>query len=178
MSELTNWKTLTKTQSWGGLGSFGIKIEVAGTHLPKDWENKEISRAIYEAAGKLEDAIRAVAIAEDPVSLAAAKKERENLLACFGDKKIFVQDLPNGYCSRWCCKHLPWFRVTTEVGIIEIGWRKSVIMIDWTDVPGSLKANVLFPHQDVTKFEKGIHAWGYEKATVYLQSIMSSTPIE
>ena len=76
-------------------------------------------------------------------------------------------------------------RVTSKLGHIKVGWRRSVINIDWKD--SALKVEnkhryseshpklrlptgeELFPNESVTKFETGIHAWGYEKLTEYLK---------
>ena len=91
----------------------------------------------------------------------------------FGSETIYVEEIPNGYCNRYCCKHLPWFVVTTKVGRITIGWRKRVINIDWEGSAITKKANELFPQEDVTKGDKLIHAWGYEKAKEYIGVLLS-----
>lgn len=107
------------------------------------------------------------------VSADLANAQREQLLACFPDN-IFVEAMPNGYCSRWCCKHLPWFKVTTEAGVFVIGWRKRVIHLEWTGVPNSKLAEELFPNEDVTKGERYIHAWSYDQAEGYIATIIAN----
>jgi hypothetical protein len=105
---------------------------------------------------------------------------RENMKAKFkeifekaGFKKITLWATPNKYCS---CDHCaPWFKVYTKFGIINIGWRKRVINIDWKglDVNPSLREEILslFTEEDVTKGDNNIHAWGWEKAEEYLTKI-------
>lgn len=102
-----------------------------------------------------------------------AKEEKEKLLSLFPDKS-FVLEIPNGYCSDWCCKHLPWFTVTTKVGPITIGWRKRVISIDWKQTVRTKTSNELFAKEDVTKEYKLIHAWSYEDAKRYVNAIINS----
>jgi hypothetical protein len=99
-----------------------------------------------------------------------AADERAAILGLFPNP-IFVEDLPNGYCSRGCCRHRPWFLVTTPIGRIKIGWRKRVISITWDDTDRPY-ADQLFPNEDVTKFNKTIHAWGLEKAKEYLKVLL------
>lgn len=88
-------------------------------------------------------------------------------------------EIPNGYCSRECCKHLPWFIYHTPDGDIRLGWRKRVISIEW------LENYKIFSHsfqaEDVTKgfsksedYSRYIHAWGKEKAIEYLLAAKNS----
>jgi len=77
--------------------------------------------------------------------------------------------IPNGYCSKECCTHLPWYEVETMRGTIIIGWRKSVIMIDWSKTgnvidPKKWGDDTVYPTRDQTF----IHAHGYAKAVEYL----------
>ena len=73
---------------------------------------------------------------------------------------------PNQYCS--CHRCPPWFKVKTVQGEFEVGWRKRVIHIGWSNdnVPADL-----FKDQDVTKDTHLIHAWGYERAEEYLKKL-------
>lgn len=61
----------------------------------------------------------------------------------------------------------PWWLVKTKYGLIEIGWRKRVISINWEDT----KLDFLVSEDDVTKSGSGIHAWSYIKAVEYLSSL-------
>lgn len=134
--------------------------------------NPLLHRAIWDAGEKIIAEIEASQIAKNPDSALRAQNEREKLLACFPEK-IFVKEIPNGYCNRSCCRHLPWFVVTTHVGPITIGWRKSVISIDWSESLVQTDAKTLFPDEDVTRYDSHIHAWGYEKAAQYLKVILA-----
>ena len=58
----------------------------------------------------------------------------------------------------------PWWLVKTPRGLIEIGWRKRVISIDWQET--EIKCKVT--DDDVTKAETMVHAYGYAKALEYL----------
>ncbi len=74
---------------------------------------------------------------------------------------------PNGYCP---CEHCePWAHMITEIGEIEIGWRKRVIHIDWKKT--GCQFPDLFKGQDVTQWATGIHAWGRDKAIEYLHRL-------
>jgi hypothetical protein len=102
-----------------------------------------------------------------------AQKEKEEILKLFGDRKIFVKETPNEYCDCYICKQLPWFVVVTDKGAVKIGWRKRVININWDQSGINSTAEELFKDEQTTKFDKTIHAWGYEKAKEYLDKILS-----
>jgi hypothetical protein len=152
--------------------SFGIHIDVAGTNLP-DLEASPIYTAAYQANKLVTSAILAERLRLDPTAQERAKNQREGLLACFPDC-IYVEEIPNGYCSDYCCRHLPWFIVTTTRGRVKIGWRKRVISIDWSECPDTDISINLFPEENVTMGARDIHAWDYEKAKQYLDAILES----
>lgn len=58
----------------------------------------------------------------------------------------------------------PWWLVETPYGLVEIGWRKRVISIDWNDTP----VREIVTEDDVTKDATMVHAWSYAKAVEYL----------
>lgn len=170
------YKNLYSQSSSGIYGIFAIKIEVAGSNLP-DLGLDSISNAAYEAARVIQAEIMAAAVAANPDARRTAIEERQAILDVFSSphiSPIFVEEIQNGYCPDWCCRHLPWFVVTTQVGRIKIGWRKRVISIEWEDTVRTATAEELFPGEDTTKGEKFIHAWGYEKAKEYVMAIVNS----
>ncbi len=60
-----------------------------------------------------------------------------------------------------------WWFVKTDVGWIEIGWRKRVISINWEDTP----IRMFVTKDDVTKEEHYAHAWDNLKAVEYLKTL-------
>lgn len=98
----------------------------------------------------------------------------EALLSCFPqDTKVYVKRIPNEYCNDYCCVNRPWLKVTTHKGVIKIGWRKRVIVIDWSESDiVHISGTSLFKDENVTSWDKGIHAWGYEKAKEYLKRLL------
>jgi hypothetical protein len=152
-------------EGWGD-HNFGTFIDVSvGRPL-----TREDGYVIEKHADEIRNELLAITIKQDPVKMQEAADERAAILGLFPNP-IFVEDLPNGYCSRGCCRHRPWFLVTTPIGRIKIGWRKRVISITWDDTDRPY-ADQLFPNEDVTKFNKTIHAWGLEKAKEYLKVLL------
>jgi hypothetical protein len=109
----------------------------------------------------------------DPKVKEQAAKDRREILSLFVGQQIFVEEVDNEYMIHPYSKHYPWFIVTTTKGRIKIGWRKRVINICWDDSIIEQKAKDLFPNEDVTKFDKTIHAWGYEKAKEYIELLLA-----
>lgn len=179
-----DYHELHKEESAGVYGAFGLKILVA-VHpaqeegqepVTVDLDHESIRYACYDAKKAIQSAIMERVIAQLPGAQARAKSQREHLLGLF-PQPIYVEEIPNGYCNDYCCKHLPWFIVTTTLGRFKIGWRKRVINIDWSETRGTKTSTELFPHENVTKDERGIHAWGYEEAKAYVAAIISGQPL-
>ncbi len=97
------------------------------------------------------------------------KDEAVNLFRLAGFAVTKTWELVNGYgagpprCE--CCGS--WWLLRTELGLVEIGWRKCVISIDWSDTPVKLTN---FPEADawVTHGDDYTHAHGPAKALEYL----------
>lgn len=168
--------TIYETIGCGVHGTMGVRIQIASSRLDlkhPDFQNDALSGVGYDAAKLVQEELTAAVIAASPEVLARAAKERADLLALF-PSPIFVETIPNGYCSSACCRHLPWFVVTTTVGRINLGWRKRVIAIDWSGTVGTKTSAELFAKEDVTKGERDIHAWSLDKAREYIAAIMES----
>lgn len=103
----------------------------------------------------------------DGAAIIAGEDEVKALTNCFKGP-IFVERIPS------CCANRPWLIVTTKIGRIKIGWRKSVIQIDWSDSTVNDFADELFPDEDVTKSGRVIHAWSLEDAVKYLKVIQKA----
>lgn len=165
-----NYVQVSSYEAYGHPG-IGIKILVAHDRPLTDDETFEIGRH----AEKIRDLILEKTFAMDPEKIEQAAQERQEILGLF-DAPIYVEEFPNGYCPSYCCKHLPWFVVTTPKGRIKIGWRKRVISIDWSDTRIAETAAEMFPAEDVTKEGRLIHAWGLEKARQYVKVLLFVAP--
>ncbi len=168
MSE-PEYKKVYYQESSGEHGTIGLQIFIASTEPYS--ENAKLQQVLYNAGDAIREELIAISIANDPSSKQAAEKERQEIIALF-DEPIFVEEIPNGYCSRSCCRHLPWFVVTTTVGRFTIGWRKSVISIEWKNFKSL--PDILFPEENVTMGPCYIHAYGYEKAKQYIKTIIAA----
>jgi hypothetical protein len=62
----------------------------------------------------------------------------------------------------------PWWEVETQLGKITIGWRKRVIVIDWT----STGFEYIVTNDQVTKDEVHVHAFSYALAVEYLSALL------
>lgn len=153
---------------------FGLKMFVKTDHKLTDEERGAFSRA--------GDAIRSAVMKEsvriDPKTASSAELERAEIVNLFSGL-IFVEEIPNGYCSQYCCAFKPWFVVTTSRGRIKIGWRKSVIHLEWTDSAIKGDAEDIFPKEEAwpgyetTQYDKTIHCHGYEKAREYIGRLLA-----
>jgi len=170
------WKELYGSIGAGSRGVLGVRIMVGGTNLP-DMEGRGTAKEIMYAAMDAEKTVRAqivkAQIAVDPKAQERTKADRKNILACF-PAPIYVEEIPNGYCNDTCCSHLPWFVVTTVVGRFKIGWRKSVMNLDWSETLCTKTGEELFPGENVTKGDCYIHAYSYQLATQYILAIIAA----
>jgi len=76
--------------------------------------------------------------------------------------KIENQYWPPAYVES--INNSPWWLVETTEGLVQIGWRKRVISIDWT----SCVYRGEVTEDEVTKDKSSVHAYGYAKAVEYL----------
>jgi len=67
----------------------------------------------------------------------------------------------------------PWWLVKTEFGLIELGWRKKVLHIEWEDTP----IRKIVTEDNVTKTETYVHAWDYPSAIAYLKNLAEQKPL-
>jgi hypothetical protein len=116
-------------------------------------------------------------------------QEFRGLLEKAGLGRALFTAIPNEY---WRDDGEPWFLARMPFGTLKIGWRKRVISIDWAEVLADRMKRIerldvrtryelrqklheafdgkkLFPNEDVTRWETGIHAWGADKAVEYLK---------
>lgn len=160
------YKEAAIVESSGIYGSLGIKIMIS--------TNRELNEndtdMLYEKCEEIEKALDLERDKNDPELKAEIEEERRDIIALFPNP-IFVEEIPNGYSDEMIN---PWFIVITNKGRIKIGWRKSVINIDWSDSIIAEEADDLFPKEDVTKDDKHIHAHGYEKAKEYVDVLLAS----
>lgn len=181
---VTGYKEVYGKESHGSKGAFGIRIFVTIDHeISKEAPWTE-AIAISKAAELIEEAIRTEDERLSAESQKAKADERRELLGVFPDVFQF-EELPNGYCNKWCCTQKPWYRVLTRVGWVKIGWRKSVINIDWSDTAVKQSGDELFPGAQFTVGSgydhKGnptryCHAYGVEKAREQLAVVLNAPP--
>ena len=171
-NENLQYQEIHGSEGFGGRGGFGLRFfATVGRPLTDDE-----SIACYKAADIITEAIQRESLRLDPKEQESRAKERAEVLALFPEY-FAVQEIENGYCSRYCCSQKPWFRVLTRIGWIKIGWRKSVINIDWNETIQELNGDKLFPNASFTvgsgyKDGRYCHAWGYEKAAEQLAVIL------
>ena len=162
-------KSVFTYESFGSYGKTEVEILM---DLGRELNDTDYSN-IRESVEKLLEKLREETVRLDPKTNEEYASTKAQLLQLFGNRSIFVEEIPNGYCPCAICNQTsPWFIVTTSKGKIKIGWRKRVINIDWKDSLIKESSETLFPNEDVTRWETGIHAWGYEKAKEYLDIIL------
>lgn len=167
-----SYREVGMRESLGGSRNLGIWLFVAlpGQEPLTNEQCRELGVNIDEIFNK----IMLMKISSDPKMIEQKAENRRKLIELFGDHKIFAEDIPNEYRAYWSS---PWLQVTTPVGRIKIGWRKKVISIDYSDTQVEQDAKTLFPDEETTRFEKTIHAWGWDKAREYLNTILTITKV-
>lgn len=157
-------------ESFGTGKNFSMKILL---DIGRDFTDTDKSNIRYHAE-KLADALKAETERLDPSNVELAEQQKQQILNLFSGHAIFVEQIPSGYShTDPFYKNFPWYKITTKAGRIEIGWRKRVIQIDWSDSVIQTHAIELFPNEDTTKEGKLIHAWGYEKAKQYIETLLA-----
>lgn len=91
----------------------------------------------------------------------------------FGAASYILTPIPNGYGGG---DNSPWFTAETSEGVIfKMGWRRSVILLDWSKWKGEEgpKASTFppFRSEEVTKDGCSIHAWSKDSFERYLRTM-------
>jgi hypothetical protein len=180
----SKWVTAAQQESYGQF-QFGVRIQVFIGHRELKHRDENGDRftdeywAIHKKAEEIEQILLEFSLKADAGAQERAAKDKAELIGLFPEGAVY-EELPNGYCSQACCKHLPWFRVMTRIGPVTIGWRKRVINIDWTESLLKWSGEEMFPDQDTTKSggygeSRYVHAWGPEKGKEYVTKLITMT---
>ena len=139
--------------------------------------NDNDSNNLRRCVDSIVSSIRGESLNLDPEVKERKDKEKIEIVAIFDGREIYVEEVDNEYTIDIYKKHYPWFIVTTSKGRIKLGWRKRVITISWDESTIEGRAEDLFPDEDVTKFDKTIHAWSYDKAREYINLLLSESKV-
>lgn len=108
--------------------------------------------------------------------LGREQRELTCLQACFllaGLTPATFHAIPNGYTK----DDTPWYEVETMKGTIIFGWRRSVIIVDWSKTGLKIDPTIWGKDPVVpTREEIFIHAYGYGKAIEYLSYLQNRWP--
>lgn len=99
-----------------------------------------------------------------------SRQEATAMVTLAGLPPTRVWELANGYwpdSPRYDDIRKPWWLFLTDIGLIQIGWRKRVLHIEWD----TCKVRGIVTADDVTKGDTYVHAWSVEKAVEYLRSL-------
>lgn len=199
MIDESKYKVHSAIQSSGGDGTYAVKILVYRPDeaqkrfdalCAKDYaDSTAVDHAIEREVPSAERILRAVQRQDrmlDPAIKQSEKDTKAEILKAFGQASIYAEAIPNGYHRPDDVYAVgnPWYRITTTVGHFVVGWRRSVIHLDWKET--TLRSRVhtsgfrpspsgqeVFPNEDVTRWETGIHAWGHAKLAEYVQTLMT-----
>lgn len=62
---------------------------------------------------------------------------------------------------------MPWWLFLTDIGPVQLGWRKKVIHIEWS----ACAFRGVVTEDNVTKEITCVHAWSVEKAVEYMRAL-------
>ena len=175
-AEAEGYEAAHTQESWGDSRFFGLAIFVKMSERKLNWDRD--SSCFYEVANKIVRDLGKVSAELDPEGPAKRESYRaeiEQIYRAAGVTAIYMEPLPNGYCLNPCCMNKPWFRVTSRIGHVVIGWRKSVISIDWKDSIIKVSGETVSP-DNVTRWETGIHAHGRDATARYIQRLHEMAP--
>jgi hypothetical protein len=164
------WPRVHYCHSMGAQSVLGMELFATLGREPTENDKRAISRAM----GELHRDLLAESARLHPDNIAWKAQwliDAREMFERAGLTPIYVREIDNKYCGPKCCPHRVWLLVTTPMGVIEIGWRKRVMVIDWSKSDLTAEADALFKDEDTTKDERMIHAWSYDKATQYLKKL-------
>lgn len=99
-----------------------------------------------------------------------SREEAESIVKLAGFEVRHTWELANGYwpdAPSYDGVRSPWWLFLTEIGPVQVGWRKRVIHIQWD----ACAARGVVTTDDVTRGDTYVHAWTVEKAITYLREL-------
>ena len=99
-----------------------------------------------------------------------SRAEAESIFRLAGFAIVRMWELANGYwpdAPDYDDVRTPWWLLLTEIGLVQIGWRKRVLHIQWDQCA----FRGLVTEENVTKAETYVHAYSVEKAIEYLRTL-------
>lgn len=149
--------------------SASVRIEVSGPSIDPDEHGAAFARVVQ--AERVYHDLWSEIVRSDPETRLASAEHVEGLKAAFGPVPYYaLTPLPNGYCSRPCCYGRPWAKFHTTAGDVVMGWRKRVLVVDWTSsdfgktAEDVYAAGVLLSSGGVSHGERYIHVNSTEEA--------------
>jgi hypothetical protein len=164
------YKEVFAREEISNLGNFGMKIFIAADHYVFTQAERIALNNAYDI---VREALGVASMQASESQIELKKAECAKLMGMFPRRYMF-REIPNQYCPDWCCTQRPWYQVATPIGTVTVGWRKSVIVIDWSESMEYNTAEQMFPTEHVTKGPKYIHAWGYDKGREYISTLLST----
>lgn len=104
--------------------------------------------------------------------LKKSRDSRDYYVQLFKDAGLpdpVTRETPNERCDQECC--MPWQIGVFPFGEIKVGWRSSVISIDWSGLRGSPDLSSLFADVQSTKWPHGVHVNTRDEAVEYLRRV-------
>ncbi len=102
-----------------------------------------------------------------------SRAEAQSIMLLAGFDVVRTWELANRYwpdAPTYDSVRRPWWLFETDIGLIQIGWRKRVINIDWE----ATSIRIVVTEDDVTKDDAHVHAWSVEKAITYLRALKAA----
>lgn len=164
-----DYRRVSSHEGEGLGGEIGVQLFI---HMKRDLTTEEAS-AISALTEQIFRSLCSESMRQSPEGKKERDSKTKNLLALF-PYAMYVEEIPNEYLNSYSGVNSPWFLVTTYAGHFKIGWRSSVIVIDWERSRVKQTPTQLFPEENVSKGDSDqlwIHAWGYEKAQEYVQKL-------
>lgn len=169
-------KLIYSDESWGEMHSDirlfamlpGFDIEGA--------LSDDVRRVIYKYMTPLARELQAIVRAQLPHSKKARADWLKNADRIFKEAELpslMAEEIPNEY-DPIDEAFMPWLLIRTMVGTFRVGWRKRVLVLDWSQTGIRSTARQLFESENVTMDTHMIHCWGYEKATSYLKTLKAA----
>ena len=101
---------------------------------------------------------------------ARSRTEAESIVKLAGFPILHTWELANGYwpdSPSYDSVRRPWWLFMTDVGLIQLGWRKRVLAIDWA----ACEVRGVVTDADVTKGDTYVHAYRVEDAVACMREL-------
>ena len=166
MNKKYEWKQVYRTQSYGDNsplkdipGVAGIEINILTDATLEEMRSLWLGRGVNQIQKEVSEYF--VKLSQELIQKKLERRRKfEGAFEKSGLPAVYIEEILNEYWAETDVLERalsPWFICTTKIGHFKVGWRKRVIVLDWSKTDVKTEGRMIFPDYAGTVGDNYIH---------------------